>query len=93
MGNYFDDSGASLEATAKSLNGIDLVYPREDHKLFEFRHRGGGLRRRASAEAAFNDAVAERVLKPLGMTDGQFRPVGFAPKEDSQITDVDLSRA
>jgi len=75
VGNYFDPSGASLEQTVHSLNGIDLVYePGTNAKYSNAGIATVGLVLQRTQGEPFAQYLARTVLDPLGMASSAFEP-------------------
>ncbi len=74
VGNYFDDSLPSLEATVASLNAAPLVFPPGAREKYS--NAGIAVVGRVLEHAAgipFGQAVREAVLDPLGLESSWFR--------------------
>ena len=75
IGNYFDPTPPSLEATVASLNGTDLIYrPGTKIKYSNAAIAAVGLALEKVAGKPFAEVVASRVLEPLGMIKSGFVP-------------------
>ncbi|MGH3369469.1 MAG: serine hydrolase domain-containing protein, partial [Nocardioidaceae bacterium] len=75
VGNYFDDTEPTLEATVASLSGTALVYRPGTHAKYS--NAGiavlGYLLERTRGES-FYTYLERAVLEPIGMTESAFRP-------------------
>jgi CubicO group peptidase (beta-lactamase class C family)/D-alanyl-D-alanine dipeptidase len=75
VGNYFDPTFPTLQATVDSMNGIDLVYPPEKR----IKYSNGaialvGYTVELLLKQPFVDAVRAQVLAPLRMQQSAFEP-------------------
>jgi serine beta-lactamase-like protein LACTB len=76
VGNYFDPTNPSLEATVRSLNETELVY--EPGTKTKYSNAGiavVGYVLEKTEQAPFVRFVRQRVLEPLGMKRSSFEPV------------------
>ncbi|WZO97728.1 serine hydrolase [Isosphaeraceae bacterium EP7] len=75
VGHYFDPTSPTLEATVSSLNGTALVYPPGTRlKYSNAAIAAVGLALSKVEGMPFVPLVADRVLKPLGMSRSGFAP-------------------
>ncbi|MCZ6795640.1 MAG: serine hydrolase [Planctomycetota bacterium] len=76
VGNYFDASGPTLEATVRSLDGTKLVYPPESRQKYS---NAGvavcGYVLEKLRGRPFEDVVRESLLEPMGLESSDFAPV------------------
>ncbi|MFO0967631.1 MAG: serine hydrolase [Gemmataceae bacterium] len=69
VGSYFDGSEPSLEATALSLNGLELVYPPETKTSYSNVAVGlEGLVMQRTQKEEFTKLIRRKLLNPIGMT-------------------------
>lgn len=75
VGNYFDETGPSLAATVKSINGTDLVYEPEAKTSYSNAAVAtvGYLLERTQKEP-FAQLIGRRLLAPIGMNDSSYDP-------------------
>src|SRR2546426_6462949 len=73
VGNYFDDSGAALADTVKSLNKTELVYAPETTTSYSNAALAtvGYVLERTQKEP-FEKLIQRKLLEPLGMKDSSF---------------------
>ncbi len=75
VGNYFDPTGPTLEATVESVNGIPLIYaPGEKIKYSNAAIAAVGLAVQKVRGEDFTKSVEKTVLGPLGMKTSSFSP-------------------
>src|SRR5207302_9960725 len=75
VGNYFDPDGPTLEATVRSMNSTELVYPPGSHSKYS---NAGiavvGYTLQQLNHKLFAEYLTQAVLAPLGMKDSAFAP-------------------
>jgi CubicO group peptidase (beta-lactamase class C family)/D-alanyl-D-alanine dipeptidase len=75
VGNYFDPDGPSLEATVRSMNSSELVYPPGTHAKYS---NAGiavvGYTLQQLNHEPFPEYLKQAVLAPLGMKESAFAP-------------------
>jgi CubicO group peptidase (beta-lactamase class C family)/D-alanyl-D-alanine dipeptidase len=75
VGNYFDDTEPSVEATVKSLNKTELVYtPESTTSYSNAALTAAGYVLERTQKKAFARLIQEKLLDPLGMTSSSFDP-------------------
>jgi len=75
VGNYFDDTNPTLEATVKSLKGIDLVYaPGARIKYSNAAIAAVGRVLEVTQKQPFAEYLKGSTLDPLGMANSSFAP-------------------
>lgn len=83
VGNYFDDSHPSLEATVESLSGLPLTYPPKTRTKYS---NAGvavvGYVLEKTQQQPFADYLQHDLLDPLGMLDSAFQP---SPEIDESL--------
>ena len=75
VGNYFDDSGPSLQQTIRSLNSTTLVYAPGSHTKYS--NAGvatAGYVLETLKHQPYAEYLQKSVLAPLGMNDSSFQP-------------------
>ncbi|HEX5482505.1 MAG TPA: serine hydrolase [Terriglobia bacterium] len=75
VGNYFDSSSPSIDATVRSLNETELVYPPGEHTKYS--NAGvtvAGYVLQTIERKPFAEYLKDAVLRPLGMNDSAFQP-------------------
>jgi CubicO group peptidase (beta-lactamase class C family)/D-alanyl-D-alanine dipeptidase len=81
VGNYFDPTEPSLEKTAASINGIELVYPPGEREKYSNAAIGlVGFTLQKSQNEKFETVVQRRVLDQLGMKSSSFTPTAEVKK-------------
>src|SRR6266446_294064 len=75
VGNYFDPDGPTLEATVRSINSTELVYPPGSHTKYS---NAGiavvGYTLQQLNHRLFPEYLKQAVLAPLGMKESAFAP-------------------
>src|SRR5260370_24316484 len=75
VGNYFDPDGPTLEATVRSINSTELVYPPGSHTKYS---NAGiavvGYTLQQLNHKLFPEYLKQAVLAPLGMKESAFAP-------------------
>src|SRR5579862_6123921 len=75
VGNYFDPTGPSLEATVRSMNSTELVYEPGTHvKYSNAGIAAVGYTLEELNHQAFPEYLKRAVLLPMGMTESSFAP-------------------
>src|SRR5579862_2532972 len=75
VGNYFDPTGPSLEATVRSMNSTELVYEPGTHvKYSNAGIAAVGYTLEELNHQAFPEYLKRAVLLPMGMTQSSFAP-------------------
>ena len=75
VGNYFDDTHPTLEATVKSLNKTELVYePGSTTSYSNMALATVGYVVERTQKAPFDTVMRKKLLEPIGMKNSTFQP-------------------
>ncbi len=88
VGNYFDDTSPSLEATVASLNNTTLVYKPGTHSKYSnagIAVLGEVLEK--TQKQSFYPYLERAVLQPMGLTNSAFRPL---PQLEAKLAKADM---